>query len=194
MPLLLLLVALIFSCNALGVSLENGPSLNFQRGALLVIYVYPPILNLTAGSTGTVRLIVTNYGESPAYNSTLTILGPDYVNFTSDGIRWAHNLTINLGVLSGGKNVPVTLFVRLRESKNATITLTLIADNADPSIAVIQIRGTQKQGSLAVMEGLTYAGIAFAFAGGVAYLLLTGKIFRRKQIKTIRKKRYKSFI
>ncbi|MEZ0345695.1 MAG: hypothetical protein ABWK01_04020 [Infirmifilum sp.] len=184
----ILTLLLFFPLVGAGVAPTTRLDENLQQGPFLVINVFPSMLNLTVGGTGTARLIIYNYGSSPAYNATLTLIGPETVNFTYDGVKWGRNLTLSFKAIPQGQQLPVTLFVKLLKPQNATIAVTLLSDNADPSISAIHIRAVQAGGGAAqtpinyyVAAGIVIILVAFAF--------YVAKRFTKKPSKSRQKRR-----
>ncbi|QOJ79451.1 hypothetical protein IG193_03040 [Infirmifilum lucidum] len=154
------------------VVLQPQTKLEHQRGPLLMIYPVPPELNLGVGGTGTVRVWIRNYGDQPAINSTLYVHGSRDVNMTADGIHWGSNLTVKVGVVPQGKDVVQVLFVRLNSARNASVTLILISDNADPAVAYFSVYYLKPGGG----EYTEYVPWVLAILGAGLALLLVVKI------------------
>ncbi|AKG38765.1 hypothetical protein MA03_05045 [Infirmifilum uzonense] len=170
---ILFLIVVVLTEITLALIPPNQALTGFQQGPILVIYVYPSVLQLRQGATGTVRILVHNYGSSPAINTSLHVLGPSYVNLTSDGIRWGSNLTVRLGAVPGGKDVPVTFFVKLLRKENATVQISLIADNADPSLSSFVITAVESEaptGESTISSNGHLIVVVFAIIGALTLL------------------------
>ncbi|PLJ78109.1 hypothetical protein [Infirmifilum sp. SLHALR2] len=187
--LILIAVAVLMPSLVYGAMLlEHQAEARLQKGPFLVIYPTPPTITLSVGGAGPVRVWVYNYGDEAAVNSTLYVYGGEGVNLTADGIKWGRNLTLNIGVISPGKPVLQTLFVRLESPRNASVMLTLLSDNADPAVAYFEVYSAKAQAGESFTLPLVVASAIVLLAGVYAYVL-RGKKRATKRSKKPSKKR-----